>query len=87
MPERPAVLAAQLSIVGRGASRNAVDEEFLMMMETTPANYRGVATGLSALPILALRNLSGTEQLVQISCLFEDRLQAFLSIWRKLLPA
>jgi hypothetical protein len=72
MPDRQAPLAAQLSIGDTGPSPSDVEEEFLMMMGSSPASYRGVVDGLAAMPFIAIRSLSTTEQTVQIGCLLEN---------------
>ena len=70
VPERPASVAAQMSIVNRdGASPTDVEEEFAMLMDSKPANYRAVTSGLSAMPVLSIRSMSSNEQKVAITCL------------------
>src|SRR5690349_21621837 len=70
--DKPASLAAQLSIVEKAGSFPVdVEEEFVMLMDPKPANYRAVASGLLAMPVLGIRSLSKTDQEVSISCLMD----------------
>jgi hypothetical protein len=72
MADRPASLAAQLSIVDNSKPSPAdVEEEFVMLMDSKPADYRAVTSGLSTMPILAIRSLSAAEQKVSVRCLMQ----------------
>lgn len=71
VPDRLATLAAQLSITGANGSNSDIEEEFTMLMDSKPTNYRAVAGGLSAVPIVAIRSLGSTRQTVSITCLME----------------
>jgi hypothetical protein len=63
-------MAAQLSIVSRnGSSDRDVEEDFVMMMDEKPANYRSVTMSVSASPVIAIRSLSSTKQTVAVDCL------------------
>jgi hypothetical protein len=64
---RMASLAAQLSIMRRNANGvlDDVEEEFAMLMEERqPAEFRSVASGVTAAPIVAVRSLAATERTV-----------------------
>ena len=63
-------LAAQLSIVNQEL-QNDMEEEFVMMMGSYPANYRAVAANLSTTPIVAVRSTSATDQTISVTCLSE----------------
>ncbi len=71
VPHRAAALAAQLSIVSRTGSPQDIEEEFAMPMSSKPASYRAVTSGLSAMPVIAIRSVSKAQQTVSISCVME----------------
>jgi hypothetical protein len=68
VPHRSTSLAAQLSISGRnGASTNDIEEEFQMLMSSSPANYRGVSASKD--PVIAVRSLSMNQEALSVTCL------------------
>jgi hypothetical protein len=68
VPHRMTTMAAQLSIADRnGASTNDIEEEFQMLMEGAPANFRTVT--VSKNPVVAVRSLSPDEQSLSLTCL------------------
>lgn len=71
-PNRPSTMAAQLSISGRdGTLSDDIEEEFSMMMDEKPANFRAVTT--SAEPVLAIRSMASAPQTVTITCLTDRK--------------
>ncbi len=73
MTAKPAPLAAQLSITSStGSAVNDIEEEFVMFMNTKPANYRAVTSGLSAMPIVAIHSLSMMRQSVTLTCYLQS---------------
>ena len=69
--QQQAPLAVQLSIRRRDGLSNSVEEEFAMLMDPQPANYRAVIGDVSNMPLLAVRSISDAEQAVSISCLVD----------------
>jgi len=68
VPHRMTTMAAQLSIAGRnGESTNDIEEEFQMLMGTSPANFKTVT--VSKNPVIAVRSLSAEPQTLSIACL------------------
>ncbi|HEY3459058.1 MAG TPA: hypothetical protein VGK64_31020 [Bryobacteraceae bacterium] len=70
-PHIASPLAAQLSIVNE-RQQNDVEEEFVMMMGSAPANYRAVTGNLSTAPIVAIRSTSTTNQTLSVTCLSQS---------------
>jgi hypothetical protein len=70
MPNRNASLAAQLSILSRGPYRSDdIEEEFAMMMDPQPTQYRGVVGNISGSPVVAIRSVSSTVQTLSVACM------------------
>jgi len=69
VPHRNSTLAAQMSIVRHKGSANDIEEEFVMLQGAKSADFRAVASNVTAEPIIAVRSLSTTRQTITIECL------------------